>query len=345
MLNARKSGRVRFFLFVAVIAIGVLATFHYVLASKASSEVRHVRWLISHQPTDVFTRAAAVFAQELSERTEGRLTLDVVNPQELGYSDTGDIPNADVLEYLANARVELATTYTVGLGQDDPALWSLNLPFRFSDYVSAGQILDGATGMKLLDTVESTTDTHALAFTMSGGFRIIASKSPIKTSADLKGKRIATSGGPVAQATLSALGAIPVPTDLESAARDIDENSIDAVETTYSRLSAVLGSDNSYTENIAETYHSLFLTVILASDSFYASLSAADQKALREAALVAAKVEREDSASLGEQTKAALTANGTVVSIFTAPDKQMMQDATRKVYTEFESTYGAQFSK
>lgn len=332
-------------LLVAVLTFGVFATFHYVLASKAPSQVRHVRWLISHQPTDVFTRAAAVFAEELSKRTDGRLTLDVVNPQELGYPDTGDIPNADVLKYLQDARVELATTYTVGLGKSDPALWSLNLPFRFSDYASAGQVLDGAGGMQLLDTVESTTDTHALAFTMSGGFRIIASKSPLTTLADFTGKHIATSGGPVAQATLAALGAVPVPTDLESAAQTIDENSIDGVETTYSRLTAVLGSKSPYTKNIAETYHSLFLTVILASDSFYASLSAADQKALREAAVLAAQVEREDSASLGEQTKAALEGQDSVVSTFTAQDKKAMQDVTRKVYTEFESTYGAEFSK
>ncbi len=332
-------------IFSLVIIGSVLFAYQYVPASKSPSQVQHVRWLISHQPTDVFTRAVQVFSRELSRLSDGRLILDIVTPEELGYADTGDIPNADVLRYLNDGRVELATTYTVGLGQDDPALWSLNLPFRFSDYASAGQILDGASGMQLLDTVESTTDTHALAFTMSGGFRVIASKSPLENLAAFKGKRIATSGGPVAQATLTALGAIPVPTDLESAARSIDERSVDAVETTYSRLSAVLGSNNQYTKNIAETYHSLFLTVILASDSFYTSLSVGDQKSLREAALVAAQVEREDSVSLGEQTKASLEARGSAISTFTTQDRQAMRDATRKVYSEFESTYGTQFSR
>lgn len=345
MIKAGMPLRIRLVIFVAVVAVGVFAVSQYALASKTSLQVKHVRWLLSHQPTDVFARAAEVFAQELSKLTDGRLTLDVVTPEELGYSSTGDIPNADVLKYLDDGRVELATTYTVGLGKSDPALWSLNLPFLFSDYTSAGQVLDGAGGARLLSTVESTTDTHALAFTMSGGFRVVASKSPIKTLADFKGKRIATSGGPVAQSTLTALGAIPVPTDLESGKLDIQQGSIDGVETTYSRLSATLGSNSPYTKNIAQTYHSLFLTVILASDSFYASLSAADQKALREAAVAAAQVEREDSASLGEQTKAALEAEGTIISTFSAQDKKAMQETTRPVYTELESNYGAEFAK
>lgn len=325
--------------FVIVVAVSFLALQHAATA-KSVTRVQHVRWLLSHQPTDVFARATSVFAEELSKRTDGRLVLDVVMPEELGYASTGDIPNADVLKYLDDGRVELATTYTVGLGKSDPALWAVNLPFLFSDYTSAGEILDGKSGAELLDTVVGKTNAHALAFTMSGGFRLFASKVSIRTPEDFKGKRIATSGGPVAEATIAALGATPVSTDLESANRSIDASSIDAVETTYSRLSAVLGSKSSYTKNIAETNHSLFLTVILAGNTFFSSLSPADQSALREAAIAAAKVEREDSIALGEKTRSELVAGGTDIATFSRDQHAVMKASAKDVYTNFVSEYG-----
>lgn len=302
-------------------------------------EPRQVRWLLSHQPTSVFDRAAAVFAEVLEKESGGTLTVDVVTPEEVGVMK-GDIPNVDVFRYLDQGTVELATTYTVGLGNDAPLFWSLNLPFLFGSYAQAGTILDGSAGRSVLDAA-SQTSAHALAFTMSGGFRIIASKNTKITSlSDLKGKRIATSGGPVAEATLKALGAVPVPTNLENGAPVIDVETIDGIETTYSRLSAVVGSQTEYVKYVNETNHSLFLTTILAGNAFYDSLSDGDKTALQKAALAAAAVEREDSITLGEQTKEVLKKNG---SIIVAPaDIPAFRSAVQSVYEKFTPTFGAE---
>ncbi len=329
------AGIIGLFLLLALFAVARTS------ASRASNAEHpvHVRWLLSHRPTEVFARATRVFADELLKETGGRLVLDVVAPQDLGYA-SGDIPNADVLRYLAEDKVELATTYTVALGNADQTLWSVNLPFLVPDYVAANRFLDSAAGNAILVTIDSKTNTHALAFTMSGGFRIIASKETIRTPADLKGKHIATSGGPVAAATLTTLGAIPVPTDLEGASHTFDPKTVDGVETTYSRLASVVGAGSAYTKNIAETNHSLFLTVILASNAFYDSLTPADQGALRNAALAAARVEREDSAALGDRTKAVLKAGGTAITEFSPEERRVMKDASRTVYTQFESMFG-----
>ncbi len=339
------TARGKFFLAV-VVALGLFAgigiyNMYGVTASvEPAPQVRHVRWLLSHQPTSVFDRAATVFAEVLEKESNGTLTVDVVTPQEMGVA-RGDIPNLDVLRYLDAGTVELATTYTVGLGNDAPAFWSLNLPFLFESYAQAGAILDGSAGRAILDTASTQTSAHALAFTMSGGFRIIASKNTKITSlSDLKGKRIATSGGPVAEATLKALGATPVATNLENGAPVIDVETIDGIETTYSRLSAVVGSETQYVKYVNETNHSIFLTTILAGNAFYDSLSAGDKTALKKAALAAAAVEREDSISLGEQTKKVLQESG---SIIVAPaDVPAFRNAVQSVYEKFTPTFGAE---
>lgn len=322
----------------ATLAIIGFALFLVLRVSDTAPEnPRHVRWLIGHKPTEVFDASIQFFADELAKETNGRLVLDVILPEELGYEN--DIPHADIMRYLSEGEIELATTYTAALGATEKKLWMVMLPFLVPDYDGVELLLDGPVGERVLASVEDATDVRALAFTMSGGLRIIASSKPIDSPSDFKNMRIAVSAGPVAEAALRALGAVPVPTNLEAETPNL--TNIDAVETAYSRLFSILGRESAYTKHIAETYHSIFLTTILASDSFYDSLSPGDQSALRRIARDAARIERADSIAFGLQTKETLKSEGTVVKEFTAEERAEMEEATRPVYEEFRAIIGA----
>lgn len=330
----------------SLVALGLVAAavaicfFFFIQFSPARAQARpvvHVRWLISHQPTEVFRNATRVFADELAKETDGAMVLDIVTPQAIGV-EKGDVPNSKVFQLLDSGDVQLATAYTVALGYVDKDVWSFNLPFAFDGYGQIAPVLDGPAGSRLLSGLASSTSARGLAFTMSGGFRIIISKDKvIHAPQDLKGLRIATSGGPVAEATLKALGAIPVPLDLESGSAAIDSKRIDGIETTYSRLSEVVGSNSVYTKQINETNHSMFLTAILASNSFYNSLSSRDQAALMNAAHAAAIVERQDSITLGDATRAQLGKEGSTITTVSSAERDAFKKAVQPVYTEFHS--------
>lgn len=307
------------------------------VSEKAPENPRHVRWLIGHKPTEVFDASVEYFADELAKETNGRLVLDVILPEELGYKN--DIPHADVMRYLSEGKTDLATTYTAALGATEKKLWMVMLPFLVPDYGGVERLLEGPAGEQVLASVENATDVRALAFTMSGGLRIIASSKPVRSPSDFKGMRIAVSAGPVAEAALRALGAVPVPTNLEAETPNL--TNIDAVETAYSRLFSILGRESAYTKHIAETYHSIFLTTILASDSFYDSLSPEDQAVLRRIARDAARIERADSIAFGLQTKEVLKSEGAVVKEFSAEERAEMERATHPVYEEFRTVIGA----
>ena len=90
----------------------------------------------------------------------------------------------------------------------------------------------------------------------------------------------------MAQATLRQLGAVPVPLSLEDGHNAMSLGDIDAAETTYIRVTSVIGEKAHY---LNETFHSLFLTSILASDKFYKSLSAENKEALKRAAMKAGR--------------------------------------------------------
>lgn len=299
-----------------------------------------VTWVVSHYPTDVFKRAADTFASELSKQSNGSMALKVVYPQDLGVTK-GDIPHDKVMAMLKDGTANVATDYTVALGTKSPDLWAVNLPFLFSDFSSIGTSLDGAMGTAIMKNLPSTQGVVGLAFTMSGGYRIIASKSfKVTSPADLKGKRIATSGGPVAQETLKALGATPVALDLESGSAKIDPATIDGVETTYSRLGEVIGASD-YTKYVSETNHSVFLTALLADQRFYSSLTPAQQTALMNAAKAAAAVERQDSKALADKVKADLMSKGSTVTMLSPEQTAAFAKATKSVYAKFLTTFTA----
>lgn len=315
-----------------VVVLGCAIAIQTTAAVTPKPTVREVRWLLSHQPTDVFKNAVQVFAEELSKKTDGRLTLSVIEPRDIGVLN-GDVPHATVLEVLSNGHAEIATDYTVALGFDDPNMWKLNLPFLFSGYEDALQKLDSPAAAQIL---AQTKGVRGLALTMSGGLRLIASKSgPIASLSDFKGKRILTAGGPIAEATLKAFGATPVPSDLAHAEAALDTSTIDGVEITYSRLGEVIGGSSAYTKYIGETNHSMFLTAILASNAFYDSLSLEDQAALRSAATKAAQIERQDSIELGNTVRDQLKKEGSVILKPTAKERNELEAASRTVYSQF----------
>ncbi len=310
-------------------------------ADAASATPIEVRWLVSHQPVDVFARATQVFADELAKETNGEMSLVVVTPEQLGLSGAGEIAESKITELMDTGSIDLASPYTIPLGDRSRDFWSLNLPFLFETYAEAAVALDGQAGTEILSGLSTKATARGLAFTMSGGFRIIASKdAPIVAASDLKGKRIATSGGPVAEATLRALGATPVSLDLENGNAP-DLSNIDGVETTYARLAGLVGSNSPYTKYINETNHSIFLTAITVSSSFYDSLSPAHREALQKAARAAAQVEREDSIALNASTKTALSENGSTITTLSPSDRSVLRTVTRSVYTQFESQFEA----
>lgn len=318
---------------VALVLVALGVTLGSIYTARAAQPTS-VRWLLAHEPVGLYDEAVGVFAETLTRESNGELVLEVVRP------DTEKYPNgmsyADVLAELASGSVQLSSTFAVADGTTYNRFWALGLPFLFTDYDDALARITGASGEALLEGLSIEAPYKALAYTLSGGFRIIASDSfSVRTLSDLQGKRIATSGGPVAEATLAALGAEPV------TIREGEKvKSVDGIETTYTRISETLDTAPSFAKHVSELNHSFFLTTIVVDDAFFASLSPRGQRALEQAARAAAKVEREDSIALAQATKESLIAQGSDISIPSAEVREALRELTSGVYARFEYLFG-----
>lgn len=300
-----------------------------------------MRWLIAHQPADLFIHGTKTFSDVLAKETGGAMTLEVLVPEDVGFAG-GDVPTDELVKMLNDGTIQLATVYAGGVEKLDATYGVINLPFLFDSYASAEKVLDGSSGERMRATVAENTPFLALATTYSGGYRIIASNKKLITSTDdFKGLRVGTAGGPVAEALFRELGAIPVeiPT-VASGKKYLTSNEVDAVETAYTRLSFGLAS-STYVRYISETNHSLFTTATLVPKSFYNTLTLQQQGALKQAAMAAATIERADSIALAEKTKQDAQEKGIRVAELTTVEQAKLKERLLSVYKKFENVFGA----
>lgn len=316
----------------SILAVIVVAFGAYYAFAESSNAIT-IRWVIAHQPTAVFDNARAVFEEELEKKTGRPVTIELLSPEDMGYED--EIPPSEVMKFLDTGEAEIATVIVDSIMTDESDLRVLQLPYLFPDYSSANRVLDGEVGKRLLAEVDLLTGAHALAFTYSGGFRVIAStKSAIREPRDLVGQRITLWGGALVESGIASLGALPVRVGVGQGKDELASGKSDGAQFTYTRAAGSIG-DGSSVKYVSETNHILFLSSIIASDAFVTSLSQGEQALLREAAAAAAATERKDSIAYADTVKAGLVAKGVeIVSL---------SEVGRKTFETWGVQFRAQF--
>jgi TRAP-type C4-dicarboxylate transport system substrate-binding protein len=244
-----------------------------------------IRWLIAHEPVNLFLRTATAFAEKISDLTDGKFTVDIKTSAELEFINP--------LRLMEDGALEMSQMHITELGNHhSPDFNALELPFLFRDHDHATNVLEGKIGKDMLRGLSSTSPATGLAFTYSGGFRCIVSESEIKTIDDFKGIKFATNLNPVAVDTVEALGAVAESYAIRDFANRVkaEGSTAAALETTIPRYIAQFGETNK--KFMLNTKHSLFLTAVVVSNTFWNSLDVETQALFNEAVMYAARLER-----------------------------------------------------
>jgi TRAP-type C4-dicarboxylate transport system substrate-binding protein len=299
---------------------------------------KKIRWVLAHEPIELFIRAAKVFEAEVAKRSEGAFEIEVLTLSE--YSDKYQagklVTKHDLVDLLDSGEIEMSQTYTVSLGAICPEFRALDMPFLFKDHDHASRVFEGEVGKDLMSNLSKTGKAvKGLAFTYSGGFRIVPGQEAVRRIEDLRGMKIRTSFSPVAIDTFKAMGADVVPMELEELTDKIASADVTVGESTYPRVYA-LGQDK-VSKVVNHTEHSLFLTSILIAEGFWNELSEADQKIVSDAAVVAAKYERSISIDDIATTQARCEADNIEVVRLSKEEQERFAAATAHLY---EKDYG-----
>lgn len=293
-----------------------------------------INWILAHEPARVFLRAANEFKGLIEERSKGEIEVNIITQSQYSKSKYPDPLTA--FNLVANGELQMSQIYTTYLGKYNSKFWILDLPFLFENHQHATQVLDGAIGGKILAGLD-TSAVKGLAFTYSGGFRIVpTSKAPLNTAAAFKGMKIGvTQYGPVAKAYLKELGAIPVQT---ADAVINSSGSADGFETTYARLDGIGDVKMKY---LNETHHTLFLTSIVINSKFLNSLPAKYQDLILATTKDVAVTERLESIKDGESVKNKfVTDKNLKVVLMPAEETEKMKAASQVIYKKYAKMYG-----
>lgn len=302
-------------------------------------EKRKIKWVLAHEPIELFLRAAEKFVEEMNG-SGSEMEFEIMTLGEYSKKYNAGIPVSkhDLLDLMESNEIEMSQMYTTWLGERfNKDMHVLDLPFLFEDHIHAARVLEGEVGNHLLKGLAESSNVRGLAFTYSGGFRMIPATKEIKTMEDFKGLKVRANRSPVAVDTLAAVGAIPTVMELEDITREVNSGAIAGGESTYPRFYAL--NQNSVCKYINDTRHSLFLTSILVNQNFWETLDEDTKEKMTNAARSAARYERSISVDDVGIVRDRATADGITVVDLPSEEIAKFKEMTKSVYTKYENYF------
>ena len=273
--------------------------------------------------------AAALFAKKVEELTQGRYKVQVFCCSQLG----NDPKN---IEQLALGGIDFTVSATGSYAPHVPSLNLTMMPFLVDSYQQGWKLYDESAWLK-----EQFDKAPAKGFrflsTWEAGFRTMTTRDALNSPDDAKGKKLRTFPNEMMRWTLEAMGfniqIMPLPEvylAIQQGAVSGQENPIDTI---YS---------NKFYEvapNVTLTNHVYSPIPLAVSEKTWVKLSAADQKAVSEAAKVAAKFSREFISGNDDTQLKEMAAKGAKINA--KPNVAAFRAAVQPVYAKAREKYGA----
>ena len=238
------------------------------------------------------------------------------------------------MDLMEAGEIEMSQMYTSTLGRKHHRdLWALDMPFLFRDHDHAQKVLEGEIGQSLLAGLNEKTNVHGLAFTYSGGFRMIPANVVIDKIEDFKGQPLRCNMSPIATETFIAVGADPHQIELEEINEGVQDGRIVGGESTYPRFYGLKQNEHMSVINDAE--HSLFLTSILVAKDFWNTLDDDIKEKIEYASFDAARSERQESVEDISVVKARCVDDDIAVHTMAIEERVKFQKATEYLYDKF----------
>ena len=274
-------------------------------------------------PDDYPTVLAVRHMGELvAKRTNGRHSIKVFAKSALGIEK--DTIEQTKLGALAMTRVNSSAMNNVC--QETTVV---TMPFLFNSKEHMRKVLDGAVGDDILKACASQ-GFIGLAWYDSGARSIYTVKKPIKTLADAKGLKVRVQQSDLWVSLLEAMGANATPMPFGEVYTALKPGLIDAAENNYPSYESSRHFE--VAKYFSKTELSMAPEILLFSKRTWDTLSAEDQKIIREAAKESVVYMRKLWDEREEKSLATVKAAGAqIVEV----DKASFQAAMKPVYDKY----------
>ena len=309
-------------------AFGAAAAAVMALALPAAAQTV-LKFSHTDQQAGARQAAAQIFARKVEELTQGRYKVQIFCCSQLG----NDPKN---IEQVALGGIDFTVSGTGSYAPHVPTLNLTALPYLVESYQQGWKFYDESPWLKEQFAKAPAKGFRFLA-TWEAGFRNMTTKTPLNSPADAKGMKLRTFPNEMMRWSLEAMGfniqIMPLPEvylAIQQGAVQGQENPIDTI---YS---------NKFYEvapNITLTNHVYSPIPLSISEKTWAKLSPADQKAVTEAAKIAAKFSREMIAGNDENQLKEMAAKGAKINA--KPDLAAFRASVQPAYAKAQEKYGA----
>ena len=307
---------------------GIVAAVATAFAAAAGAQTV-LKFSHTDQQAGARQAAAQLFAKKVEELTQGRYKVQVFCCSQLG----NDPKN---IEQLALGGIDFTVSSTGSYAPHVPTLNLTMMPFLVDSYEQGWKLYDTSPWLKAQFDKAPAKGFRFLA-TWEAGFRSMTTKEPLNSPDDAKGKKLRTFPNEMMRWTLEAMGfniqIMPLPEvylAIQQGAVSGQENPIDTI---YS---------NKFYEvapNVTLTNHVYSPIPLAVSEKTWQKFSPADQKAVTEAAQIAAKYSREFIAGNDANQLKEMASRGAKVNA--KPNVTAFRSSVQPVYGKAREKYGA----
>ena len=311
----------------ACIGLAVLCS----LSASAAQGPKQLRLAQQNPKGHPLVAAAEKLAEIVAAKSNGRLKISLFPGGVLG-SDQANVSS------LQGGTLDMVALNSGILASQAKEFAVYDFPFLFVDPKEADAIVDGAFGKMMHDKLLGK-GMVGLAYWEQGFRDITNSKRPITKVEDIAGLKLRVIPNAINVDWVSALGANPTPLPFPEVYAALDQKAIDGQENPV----AVIFANKFYEVQkfLVLTHHQYNPQSVIFSKKVWDTLSADDQKILREAAIEAGKFERQISRDADASVLADLKAKGMTVTELPPAELAKLRDKMKPVIDKHSATVGA----
>lgn len=276
-------------------------------------------------------KAAAMFAKRAGELTKGKVVVEVY-PNSTLYKDKEEMEalQLGVVQMLAPA---LSKFGPLGIREFEV----FDMPFIFGSYEDLRKVTNGPVGKQLLAKLESK-GIRGLGY-WDNGFKSFSLNTPIRSPADLKGKKLRIQSSRVLEEEVRALGALPQVMAFSEVYQALQTGLVDGTENPISNL---------YTQKMHEVQKHLTLTehgylgyAVIVNKKFWDGLPADVRGQLEEAMAQATTYANQIAKAENDSALDAVRKSGkTIVYVPTREERLVFKKALVPVHQKMEGRVG-----
>ncbi len=302
-------------------ASAVCASIFAVSGDAIAQESHTLRFNHVLGPSEPYHDGFLEWAERVSERTDGGLTIEVFHSAQLGVEE-------DIIEQIRQGANIGQNTDAARLGNYVPGIAVVNGPYFVESLDEAFALSDSPTMQGWLQELAEQHGLKVVCFDWVQGFRHFFTNEPIRTPADLDGLRIRTPPAPIWQESVRALGAVPTAMNFGDIYPGLQQRAVDGAELVYPNITAA--NLNEGLSHGSETGHILLVNFQVVSSQWFDALPEDYQTALVEECRVAGQETSEVIRQAAEEAKAQLIERG--MTIIEDVDREAFRAAGQQAY-------------